>query len=114
MNWPMKVVPAVWVVLFGLFWLRADSVIRSTGPCSRASLASRTPPGLPSSSPDYSSTRKLAKEGTLGLRMILRPVISQEHRDPKTSASGFPGTVQIGLMVALRHTSSWQPLGAYN
>jgi hypothetical protein len=57
---------------------------------------------------------KLTKEGTLGLRMILRPVVSQEHRDPKTSASGFPGTVQIGLMVALRHTSSWQPLGAYN
>jgi len=56
----------------------------------------------------------LTKEETLGLRMILRPVVSQEHRDPKTSASGFPGTVQIGLIVALRHTSSWQPLGAYN
>ena len=57
---------------------------------------------------------KLAKEGTLGLRMILRSVVSQEHRDPKTSASGLPGTAQRGLMVALRHTSSSQPLGAYN
>jgi hypothetical protein len=57
---------------------------------------------------------KLAKEGTLGLRMILRPVVSQEHRDPKTSASGLPGTAQIGLIVALRRTSSWQPFGAYN
>jgi len=55
---------------------------------------------------------KLAKEGTLGLRMILRPVVSQEHRDPKTSASGLPGTAQIGLIVALRRTSSWQPFGA--
>jgi hypothetical protein len=57
---------------------------------------------------------KLAKEGTLGLRMILRPVVSQEHRDLKTSASGLPGTAQIGLIVALRRTSSWQPFGAYN
>jgi hypothetical protein len=31
-NWPKKVVPAVWVGLFGLFTLRPRSVISSLGP----------------------------------------------------------------------------------
>ena len=58
--------------------------------------------------------KKPTKEGTLGSRMLLKTAVSQEHHHPKTSASGCPGTVQIGLIVAIRHNASWQPPQAYN
>src|SRR5262249_31416032 len=48
-NWPRNVMPAVCVVLFGLFWLRLRSVMSSAAPLERSSLASRMPPGLPMS-----------------------------------------------------------------
>jgi hypothetical protein len=48
-NWPKNVVPAVWVGLFGLFTLSKGSVISSTGPLARSSLASSGPPLAPSS-----------------------------------------------------------------
>ena len=54
------------------------------------------------------------KEGTLGSRMMLKTAVSQEHHNPKTRASGCAGTVQIGLIVAIRHNASWQPPQAYN
>jgi len=56
MNWPMKVLPAVCVVLLGLFTFRAGSTIRLIAFCAwsaalplagNLSLASRTPPRLP-------------------------------------------------------------------
>ena len=55
-NWPMNVVPAVCVSLFGLFTLRAGSTISATGPADKSSLASRMPPGLPISSKAASSS----------------------------------------------------------
>ena len=42
MNWPMKVVPAEWLGLFGLPALRAGSVMSLTGRWPRESLASST------------------------------------------------------------------------
>ena len=48
-NWPKKVVPAVWVGLFGLFRLSEGSVINSTGPLARSSFASSGPPFAPRS-----------------------------------------------------------------
>src|SRR6266545_5948859 len=58
--------------------------------------------------------KKLTQEGTLGSRMMLKTAVSQEHHHPKTRASGCAGTVQIGLIVAIRHNASWQPPQAYN
>ena len=45
--------------------------------------------------------------------MIRKTAVSQEHHPPQTSASGCPGTVLIGLIVAIRHHASWQPPQAY-
>ena len=50
----------------------------------------------------------------MGSRMMLKTAVSQEHHNPKTRASGCAGTVQIGLIVAIRHNASWQPPQAYN
>jgi len=47
-NCPTKVVPAVWLGLFGLFALRLRSVMRSFGPLLKSSFPSRGPPGAPS------------------------------------------------------------------
>src|SRR5215510_12153156 len=57
---------------------------------------------------------KSTGKGTFGAKMSLTTTVSQDHHDPKTSATSRPGTPQIGLMVASRHKSSWQPLRAYN
>ena len=46
-NWPKKVVPAVWVGLFGLFALSTGSMISRIGPLARSSCASRGPPLAP-------------------------------------------------------------------
>jgi hypothetical protein len=52
MNWPMKVVPAVWVVLSGLLTLNAGFVISAIGPALSWSCASSGPPCAPSASSD--------------------------------------------------------------
>jgi hypothetical protein len=57
---------------------------------------------------------KSTRKETFGAKMSLTTTVSQDHHDPKTSAAGRPGTTQIGLIVAIRHNASWQPLRAYN
>ena len=46
--------------------------------------------------------------------MSLTTTVSQGHHAPKTSASGRPSALQIGLKVAIRRKASWQPPQAYN
>ena len=46
--------------------------------------------------------------------MSLTTTVSQGHHAPKTSASGRPGALQIGLKVAIRRKVSWQLPQAYN
>ena len=41
--------------------------------------------------------------------MSLTTTVSQGHHAPKTSASGRPGALQIGLKIAIRRKASWQP-----
>src|SRR5438093_2630155 len=53
--------------------------------------------------------KKPTEEGALGSRMMLKTAVSQEHHNPKTNASACPGTVQVGLMVAIGHNASRQP-----
>ncbi len=72
MNWPMNVVPAVWVGLSGL-WAESDgSVISCTGPRWRASRASSTPPGEPSST-SAASRPWLPRSANAGIRSKIRP-----------------------------------------
>ena len=46
--------------------------------------------------------------------MILDTTIYQDHHDLKASSSDGLGSVRIGLSVAIRRTSSWQPPRADN
>src|SRR5438105_176312 len=86
MNWPMNVVPAVCVGLFGLLALSAGSRMSWTGPASRLSLASSIPPGLPMSR-SAASSRGLgvAKAGrstaprTAEFRRLLRVLRDVRH-----------------------------------
>jgi hypothetical protein len=64
-NCPKKVVPAVWVGLLGLLTLSAGSMISSTGPAARLSLASSMPPGWPMSA---SAARRRSSAGMNGGR----------------------------------------------
>jgi hypothetical protein len=67
MNCPRKVVPAVWVGLFGLFALRLRSVISSFGPALRSSFASSGPSGAPKAdSASFTRCVAGAKEGRSG------------------------------------------------
>jgi transposase len=54
--------------------------------------------------------KKPTGEGALESRMILKTAISQERHNPKTNASGCPGTAPTGLMVVIGHEASSQPL----
>ena len=57
---------------------------------------------------------KSTREGPFGGQMILNTTVCQEHHDPKASSSDGLGSVRIGLSVAIRHTSAWQPPRADN
>ena len=57
---------------------------------------------------------KSTREGPLGCQMILNTIVDQDHHDLKASSSDGLGSVRIGLSVAVRRTSSWQPLRADN
>ena len=46
--------------------------------------------------------------------MILNTTVWQGHHDPKANSSDGLGSVRIGLSVAIRRTSSWQPPRADN
>ncbi len=46
--------------------------------------------------------------------MILNTTVYQDHHDLKASSSDGLGSVRIGLSVATRRTSSWQPPQADN
>ena len=46
--------------------------------------------------------------------MILNTTVLQDHHDPKASSSDGLGSVQIGLIVAIRRTASRQPPRAAN
>src|SRR5262249_43823499 len=58
--------------------------------------------------------QKPTEEGALESRMMLKTAVSQERHNPKTNASGCPGTVPIGLMVVIGHNASSQPPQAYS
>ena len=58
--------------------------------------------------------KKLTEEGAVGLRMMLKTVVSHERRHPPISASGCPGTVPTGLMVVIGPNASSQPPQAYS
>ena len=57
---------------------------------------------------------KSTREGPFGGQMILNTTVCQGHHDLKASSSDGLGSVQIGLSVAIRRTSSWQPPRADN
>jgi hypothetical protein len=57
---------------------------------------------------------KSASETTCGVKMSPISTLSQGHHAPKTNSSGHPGVRRIGLQVAIRRTTSWQPSEAYN
>src|SRR6266699_3027012 len=63
----------------------------------------------------YSLTRiihqpkKSTRENPFGGQMILTTLISQDHHAPKARSSDGLDSVQSGLSVVSRRTSSWQP-----
>jgi len=57
---------------------------------------------------------KSTREGPFGGQIILNTTVFQEHHDPKASSSAGLGSVQIGLSVVRRRTSSGQPPWADN
>jgi hypothetical protein len=50
--------------------------------------------------------KKPTEEGALGSRMILKTAVLQVRHNPKTNASGCPGTGPTGLMAVIGHTAS--------
>ena len=82
MNWPMKVVPAVWLGLFGLFALRAGFVDQElSAPWSSIILGVQDPPGfahLPHGIPE-TLTVALLKKGR-ELREHATKRVFREHK----------------------------------
>ena len=52
---------------------------------------------------------KSTSENPFGGQMILTPPVSQDHHAPKARSSDGLDSVQSGLSVVIRRTSSWQP-----
>ena len=84
MNWPMKVVPAVWAVLFGLFRLRAGSTIRFTGPCSEIIFGVQDTPRLAKLHQGRMEFRTGCRKGAKLREQATKPVF----RDNKPSMPG--------------------------
>src|SRR6266568_4011902 len=53
--------------------------------------------------------KKSTRENPFGGQMILTTLISQDHHAPKARSSDGLDSVQSGLSVVSRRTSSWQP-----
>src|SRR6266568_6041693 len=53
--------------------------------------------------------KKSTRENPFGGQMILTTLISQDHHAPKARSSDGLDSVQSGLNVVSRRTSSWQP-----
>jgi hypothetical protein len=52
---------------------------------------------------------KSTREGTFGAKMILKSTVSQDHHDLQQAHRGVLEPLKIGLMVAIKRTSSSQP-----